>query len=196
MNSKLPQPPCICYHRSGISRRPAGDQNGCPRHGHIPLSDGKLKLIEKALAEVETFSTELSGGDTNMRWGTCYENGVPENIEWRKSDGRGDFGPVVVFDQRWPPERSVAELIGLLDPPTVREILRRATTNHETAYRRGYIHGYSKAMDDLESGCAKSLWDKVCTFFDDVLTPWRYHKDQKSMLLPPCFKDKSEHIEP
>jgi hypothetical protein len=60
----------------------------------------------------------------------------------------------------------------------------------ETSYRRGYAHGYSQAMDDLQRGCRRDLWERVAGFFDDVLMAWRYRRDRDRSWMPPAFKDR------
>jgi hypothetical protein len=57
----------------------------------------------------------------------------------------------------------------------------------EDSYRRGYVHGYSKAMDDLRGGCDASLWKTVAVFFDTALARWRHNRGKDFMHLPPTF---------
>ena len=56
----------------------------------------------------------------------------------------------------------------------------------EGAYRRGYRHGYSTAIDDSPQGAMNHLFK----FFNNKLMPWSYFKDKKSregkiMVHPP-----------
>lgn len=56
----------------------------------------------------------------------------------------------------------------------------------ESAYRRGYRHGYSQAIDDSPQGAMNHLFN----FFNNTLMPWSYFKDSKSksgqiMVFPP-----------
>ena len=56
----------------------------------------------------------------------------------------------------------------------------------ETAYRRGYRHGYSSAIDDSPIGAMNHLFH----FFNTKLMEWSYFKDKKSregkiMVHPP-----------
>lgn len=57
----------------------------------------------------------------------------------------------------------------------------------ESAYRRGYWHGYSAAMDSLRNGCAEDTWQDVAGFFDDYLTPWRYQGLTLRFQTPPEY---------
>ena len=40
----------------------------------------------------------------------------------------------------------------------------------DSAYRRGYMHGYNTGIDDTKAG------KKVIKFFNNQLTKWRYGK--------------------
>ena len=55
----------------------------------------------------------------------------------------------------------------------------------ESSYRRGYLHGYDSAIDDI----AETSIEKVIKFFDRKLTQWRYgkkpYKDCNEFELPP-----------
>ena len=60
----------------------------------------------------------------------------------------------------------------------------RMEGEQESAFRRGYQHGYSQAMDDLKPGSRAPLWQAIARWFDDVLTPWRYGKAQSMGPVP------------
>lgn len=64
----------------------------------------------------------------------------------------------------------------------------------EAAYRRGYIHGYSNAMDVAgriadkpPSPQAKAWWSRWTDFFNDILTPWRESRHSGEIVCPPPF---------
>lgn len=62
----------------------------------------------------------------------------------------------------------------------------REHISEEMAYRRGYRHGYSSAIDDSPMGAMNHLFN----FFNNKLMPWSYFKDSKSregeiMVFPP-----------
>jgi hypothetical protein len=60
---------------------------------------------------------------------------------------------------------------------------------HEAAYRRGYTHGYSNALDHaLEMKCNQNSkwWQSLAKFFDKEVMGWRY--DTKK-FIPPGFKE-------
>jgi hypothetical protein len=59
----------------------------------------------------------------------------------------------------------------------------------ESAYRRGYLHGYDSAIDDIkETGI-----EKVIKFFDRRLTQWRFgqkpYKNCDELDLPPVCNE-------
>ena len=54
----------------------------------------------------------------------------------------------------------------------------------ENRYRRGYWHGYSAALDDVEPATTRPAWNKAARFFDGPLTAWRY-ADKASRDVPP-----------
>ena len=54
----------------------------------------------------------------------------------------------------------------------------------EMAYRRGYYHGYSAAMDALQPACKASAWTKLAHFFDGALYRWR-HGEPPGFVPPP-----------
>jgi len=57
---------------------------------------------------------------------------------------------------------------------------------NEMSFRRGYLHGYSQAMDDMLQSSRKTVtaWEKVCNFFDGQLTAWRF-KNNPGFDFPP-----------
>lgn len=61
----------------------------------------------------------------------------------------------------------------------------------ESNDRRGYLHGYRRAMDDLQR-CRPSCWQRLCAFFDGPLMRWRYG-DCDSMELPPSTSGSRSH---
>ena len=63
---------------------------------------------------------------------------------------------------------------------------------YEAAYRRGYLHGYDSAMDDMQkvSEITEKNYNKVLKFFNNVLSPWRYKNHKGKQSLPPTFKGK------
>jgi hypothetical protein len=63
-----------------------------------------------------------------------------------------------------------------------------AAQANELSYRRGYTHGYSQAMDDLQAGTFPPLWKKVCAFFDGALAKWRYAKGKLGHSFPPSYR--------
>ena len=70
--------------------------------------------------------------------------------------------------------------------------LRRMTAT-ERDYRRGYLHGYSQAMDDLRAAnqahrSFARAWQSVARFFDGALARWRYDRACKYMTPPPYFR--------
>tara|TARA_R100000656_G_scaffold96182_1_gene69832 strand:- start:369 stop:614 length:246 start_codon:yes stop_codon:yes gene_type:complete len=77
-----------------------------------------------------------------------------------------------------------------MEPKTFSEILNEPIDKErifesESAYRRGYLHGYDSAIDDI----AETSVEKVIKFFDRKLTQWRYgkrpYKDCNEFELPP-----------
>lgn len=68
-------------------------------------------------------------------------------------------------------------------------LARRHRASGEEDYRRGYWHGYSQAMDDIEAEFKKrrgfkAAWQALAEFFDGALTHWRY-RDRPGSLVPP-----------
>ena len=62
--------------------------------------------------------------------------------------------------------------------------------DEEEAFRRGYWHGYSQALDDIEAaGGLTAAWSRVAKFFDGALSRWRYHGGQVD--VPPTFDPKA-----
>jgi hypothetical protein len=113
---------CRCKG-SGLTRRVgSGDQVGCPKHGHKPLPPARLDLLAAA---VEAAAADLAEHGAK-RWGCCYGlDGKPNGLEFRNASGRGDFFGVGFTDEGRPTS-AVAELLGLLDPVAVRELVRLA----------------------------------------------------------------------
>lgn len=72
---------------------------------------------------------------------------------------------------------------------------KRVFKSMEEAYRRGYHHGYSTAIDDYSHMGAHIK--EIPVFFDKFLTPWRYFKDKLSktetMVMPPEFDVEKWH---
>jgi hypothetical protein len=60
----------------------------------------------------------------------------------------------------------------------------------EMAFRRGYQHGYSQAMDDLlKAGYQRNkAWYDVAQFFDKELHHWRYREPMDSIIDPPGYQ--------
>lgn len=54
----------------------------------------------------------------------------------------------------------------------------------ESAYRRGYSHGYAFAIDDVKSG---STLKKMLSHFDKKIMTWRYRKTE-TVTFPPILK--------
>lgn len=52
----------------------------------------------------------------------------------------------------------------------------------ESAYRRGYLHGFSQAVDDMMDADTP---DEVIEFFNDKLMPWRHAQAGSEMTDPP-----------
>lgn len=63
----------------------------------------------------------------------------------------------------------------------------------EERYRRGYWHGYSQAMDDLERASGRKrhskAWLRLARFFDGALSRWRYADHGGRIDMPPSFRD-------
>jgi hypothetical protein len=78
----------------------------------------------------------------------------------------------------------------LEEPETPAFVARRV----ETAYRRGYWHGYSKALDNMIQAGAKrsAAWSRVARFFDGPLKRWRYARNPERFEVPPSFTDRTE----
>ena len=60
----------------------------------------------------------------------------------------------------------------------------------ENAYRRGYRHAYSQAIDDFKNGF---LLGPISRFFNNKIMNWSYFKDEDSkagkiMVIPPSIK--------
>lgn len=85
--------------------------------------------------------------------------------------------PILVF--------SMEDIITSPDKPDF------VSCDEERSYRRGYIHGFSEAMDNLVPSNHKrsALWLKLAKFFDEALMSWRYSKDY-SFQFPPKFDPK------
>ena len=62
----------------------------------------------------------------------------------------------------------------------------RHARSDEAAFRRGYEHGFSQAMDNLRSACRPAAWQALAQWFDTVLTPWRYGRPVP-MDPPPSY---------
>lgn len=79
----------------------------------------------------------------------------------------------------------------LLDEPEPPAFIQRQV---ETAYRRGYWHGFSRALDALIQAGAKrsAAWERVAGFFDGPLKRWRYATKPKAAECPPRFTDRTE----
>lgn len=63
----------------------------------------------------------------------------------------------------------------------------------EKAYRRGYEHGYGKALDDaLAAGAKKGKWwHALARFLDGPLRAWRL-KRTSSEDMPPQYRSEPE----
>ena len=62
----------------------------------------------------------------------------------------------------------------------------------EEAYRRGYWHGYSQALDDVrEHGPASvgksAWWQRLAKFFDGPLCRWRCKEHNGEFEIPPSY---------
>ncbi len=63
-------------------------------------------------------------------------------------------------------------------PSTIRQ-------SAKSAYRRGYMQGFSNAMDHLRDVCLEKGWAALADRFDKELTPWGYGQKSISMEIPP-----------
>jgi hypothetical protein len=57
----------------------------------------------------------------------------------------------------------------------------------ENSFRRGYHHGYNVGSEDANSFSYK----KVCKFFNEKLTEWRYG-DKSDFITPPDIRAKKQ----
>lgn len=57
----------------------------------------------------------------------------------------------------------------------------------DNGYRRGYMHGYSQAMDDME----KHGWKECAEFFNEEVSRWRYIPEE-STWEPPVLIAKTK----
>lgn len=69
---------------------------------------------------------------------------------------------------------------------------RRLSEHGELDYRRGYMHGYGAAMEDLRAAVRglrgfAPAWAKVAAFFDGRLHDWRYRRARTNRDVPPQF---------
>ena len=62
---------------------------------------------------------------------------------------------------------------------------------HERTYRRGYLHGYDSAIDDMRAFDSK----RVVGFFNNMLMKWRYGKKPFALTfqLPPTIKKSTDY---
>lgn len=55
-------------------------------------------------------------------------------------------------------------------------------TQHERSFRRGYMHGYDKALTDMAHFLSRmyrqDAADFLAEFYDEALTPWRIRCDE------------------
>jgi hypothetical protein len=67
----------------------------------------------------------------------------------------------------------------------------------ESAYRRGYWHGFSEALDNLLHAGAKrsAAWVRVARFFDGPLSRWRHAHNPKMSQMPPSFDPRETEKE-
>lgn len=61
----------------------------------------------------------------------------------------------------------------------------------EVSYRKGYLHGYDSAMDDMKKAHKNTdeAWNTVVKFFDGELSSWRYVGGFPKYQEPPRFQD-------
>jgi hypothetical protein len=62
----------------------------------------------------------------------------------------------------------------------------QSSIEREERYRRGYVQGYSDAMDALRADCKPSAWTAMAEWFDTTLYRWRRVKNP-SMEPPPGY---------
>jgi len=60
----------------------------------------------------------------------------------------------------------------------------------ELDFRRGYMHGYDSAMDDMRAASLRTekAWEKVVKFFDGALWKWRFMPGQLKRVEPPKYE--------
>lgn len=56
----------------------------------------------------------------------------------------------------------------------------------DRAFRRGFIHGYLMALDNIKAGIG---YNEMNDFFNDHLMPWR-ESDCSAMASPPEIEEK------
>lgn len=66
----------------------------------------------------------------------------------------------------------------LLDDPSIKF--------DDRAFRRGFIHGYLMALDNIKAGIG---YNEMNSFFNDQLMPWR-ESDCSVMASPPEIEEK------
>lgn len=81
----------------------------------------------------------------------------------------------------------VGDLLKAPEPPSF--VGRRI----ETAYRRGYEHGFGEALDNLiqAGGKRSAAWVRVARFCDGPLRQWRYASKPKDPEVPPSFDPRA-----
>jgi len=81
--------------------------------------------------------------------------------------------------------KSLVHTTELLGSANIEDDARTIAIN-EAAYRRGFQHGVTAAVDVLDEGGQR---DDVAKYSDD-LARWRYHTPKIHMIRPPHWKGK------
>lgn len=86
---------------------------------------------------------------------------------------------------------AVGDLLAEPEPPSF------FTRRIENAYRRGYWHGFGKALANLiQSGAKRSAaWSRVARFCDGPLKRWRYADKPRDSEVPPSFDPRAMSTE-
>lgn len=89
---------------------------------------------------------------------------------------------------------SAAEFIG---PMFEGWLAKTRSAAGELDYRRGYLHGYSQAMDDLQAAVKvyrafARAWQCVAQFFDGDLWRWRYERSASNRSQPPAYRPRRQ----
>lgn len=163
----------------GITQNGKNGKNGkpCTMPGYFTLADPENTARETI--DMTRSPLQAPTPDETARAAELFEQWRP----WLECEARS----VAIKEARGFTAKTVGDLLAEPDSPAF--VARRV----ETAYRRGYWHGFSEALDNLIQAGAKrgAAWVRVARFFDGPLKRWRHTCNPEMSQMPPSFDPRA-----